>query len=308
MKRAAVYMASPAENTPEAGEPNDLDKSTKKIPPWIFITLGLFFLLSVSFLGGWLGAEWAGRLNPSSPTSQKDIEFALENAWRQNNLPSRTLFATQKIQPSVVSIMSLGQTEVNEKATPKSERNSKTESEREEVGVGTGVVIKDNGTILTNWHVIRDTGSLRVRFADGTKSSALRIWSNPKKDLAIIRAAQIPDDLIPAVIAGATELRPGDQVLAVGFPFGIGPSVTAGVVSGLNRNFTKPNDQLMTGLIQFDAAANPGNSGGPLVNLQGELVGIVTAIYNPTDAGTFVGIGFATTMEAAGTAIGIPPF
>jgi S1-C subfamily serine protease len=97
-------------------------------------------------------------------------------------------------------------------------------------------------------------------------------------------------------------------VVAVGFPFGLGASVSAGVVSGLNRTFKPAEGPPLTGLIQFDAAANPGNSGGPLVNMAGEVLGIVTAILNPTSVRTFIGIGFAITIESAGTALGMPPF
>jgi S1-C subfamily serine protease len=98
-------------------------------------------------------------------------------------------------------------------------------------------------------------------------------------------------------------------VVAVGFPFGIGPSVSAGVVSGLRREFRSPEGrQMLTNLIQFDAAANPGNSGGPLVTAEGEVVGIVTAILNPTEARTFIGIGFAVPIENAASAVGLPPF
>jgi len=103
-------------------------------------------------------------------------------------------------------------------------------------------------------------------------------------------------------------LVPGDEVVAVGFPFGIGPSVSAGVVSGLNRDFRSEGQRVIGGLIQFDAAANPGNSGGPLVNMAGEVVGIVTAILNPSGVRTFLGIAFATTIESAATAAGVPPF
>jgi serine protease DegQ len=105
------------------------------------------------------------------------------------------------------------------------------------------------------------------------------------------------------------DLRPGDQVLAVGFPFGIGPSASAGVVSGLKRTFRSPEGaQDISNLIQFDAAANPGNSGGPLVTMDGQVVGIVTAILNPTKQGTFIGIGFAVPIENAAMAAGMPPF
>ena len=104
------------------------------------------------------------------------------------------------------------------------------------------------------------------------------ISTMPENDLAVIKPQKIPDDLQPATMGSSSNLLPGDEVVAVGFPFGIGPSVSAGVVSGLNRSFKPEGQMAMKGLIQFDAAANPGNSGGPLVNLSGEVVGIVTAI------------------------------
>ena len=105
------------------------------------------------------------------------------------------------------------------------------------------------------------------------------------------------------------DLAPGDRVIAVGFPFGIGPSVSDGVVSGLKREFRSPEgQQTMSNLIQFDAAANPGNSGGPLVTMDGEVVGIVTAILNPSRQRVFIGIGFAVPIENAAAAVGIPPF
>jgi S1-C subfamily serine protease len=125
----------------------------------------------------------------------------------------------------------------------------------------------------------------------------------------VLRAKTIPDDLTPATMRSTGDLRPGDQVIAVGFPFGIGPSVSSGVVSGLQRQFRSPDgEQLLTNLIQFDAAANPGNSGGPLVTMEGEVVGIVTAILNPSRQRVFIGIGFAVPIENAAAAAGLPPF
>jgi len=102
---------------------------------------------------------------------------------------------------------------------------------------------------------------------------------------------------------------PGDHVIAVAHPFGIGPSVSAGIVSGLQREFRAPDgERALTNLIQFDAAANPGNSGGPLVTADGYVVGIVTAILNPNEQSTFVGIGFAVPIENAAAAAGLSPF
>jgi S1-C subfamily serine protease len=177
------------------------------------------------------------------------------------------------------------------------------------VNVGSGVVVNEDGTIITNFHVIAGARRLEIIFHNGEKSEATVLQAIPRKDLAILRAKSIPDDLPPATLGSSRDLAPGAEVVAVGFPFGIGPSVSAGVVSGLNREFISPQtNQSLESLIQFDAAANPGNSGGPLVNMNGEVVGIVTAILNPTKSGTFVGIGFATTIESAGSAVGSSPF
>jgi len=173
--------------------------------------------------------------------------------------------------------------------------------------VGTGVVIDDQGTILTNLHVAAAAKRLRVTFMDGTESPAMLIGARPESDLAIIRPSIIPDDLQPATLASAAGLNPGDEVVAVGFPFGIGPSASAGVVSGLGRVLAQDDDTAIENLIQFDAAANPGNSGGPLVNGDGEVVGIVTAILNPSGLRTFAGIGFAVPIENAAGAAGENP-
>ena len=125
----------------------------------------------------------------------------------------------------------------------------------------------------------------------------------------MLQASRIPDDLVAATLASSTSLRLGDTVGVIGFPYGIGPSVSAGVVSGLEREFESPQGRhTLNHMIQFDAAANPGNSGGPLFTAQGEVVGIVTAILNPGPAETFIGIGFAVPIESAATAAGMPPF
>jgi serine protease DegQ len=178
-----------------------------------------------------------------------------------------------------------------------------------ERGVGTGVVIVDKGVILTNLHVVAGAEKIKVTFADGLEAVATITGVQPENDLAVLQAQKIPDDLIPAVMRSTADLQSGDQVVAVGFPFGIGPSVSAGVVSGLKRSFRSPEGKQELGnLIQFDAAANPGNSGGPLINMDGEVLGIVTAILNPTQQRTFIGIGFAVPIENAASAAGSPPF
>ncbi|HKU45345.1 MAG TPA: trypsin-like peptidase domain-containing protein [Burkholderiales bacterium] len=168
--------------------------------------------------------------------------------------------------------------------------------------VGSGVVVVARGTILTSLHVVANAGRVRVVFADGSTSEAKIVSQHPDKDLAVLQADVVPDDLKAATMRPRADLQPGDGVVAVGFPFGIGPSVTAGVVSGLGRQHSS-----LANLIQFDAAVNPGSSGGPLLNAAGEVVGIVTAMLDPGGGG-FAGIGFAIPIESASGAAGNPPF
>jgi len=226
--------------------------------------------------------------------SQQDIDAAVLHTLATQPLPSAAANAAQAIAGSVVRVTRVTRDE-----------NGK----EDEHGVGTGVVIIDEGVILTNLHVVLGEGRVRVTFADGTQSEAVITNRQPENDLAVLRARIVPDDLQAAPLRSTQGLRPGDAVVAVGFPFGIGPSVSAGVVSGLRRAFTSPEGKReLQNLIQFDAAANPGNSGGPLMTLEGEVVGIVTAILNPTQARTFVGIGFAVPIENAAAAAGMSPF
>ncbi|MDO9481398.1 MAG: trypsin-like peptidase domain-containing protein [Hydrogenophaga sp.] len=227
--------------------------------------------------------------------TQEDIDNAVLKTLETTNLPSAAARAANAIAPSIVRVMSY------EKGP-----NGREDVER---GVGTGVVIVDKGIILTNLHVVAGADTIKVIFADGLESEATIKGVQAQDDLAVLQALRIPDDLIAATMRSTGDLMPGDHVVAVGFPFGIGPSTSAGVVSGLGRAFRSPEGkQEMTNLIQFDAAANPGNSGGALVTMDGQVVGIVTAILNPGDQRTFIGIGFAVPIENAASAAGLHPF
>jgi S1-C subfamily serine protease len=168
------------------------------------------------------------------------------------------------------------------------------------VATGTGLVVNSAGTILTALHVVQGAGSIEVTFADGTRSAATIAAEAPAIDIAAVTAAGLPGVVVPAVLGGSG-LSVGDDVVAIGNQLGLADSTTAGVVSGLGRSVARQNADDLEGLIQFDAAVNPGSSGGPLVNTRGQTVGIVVALANPTDAGTFIGIGFAVPI---GTAVG----
>jgi S1-C subfamily serine protease len=238
---------------------------------------------------------------PAFTLTQKDIDDAVRHSLEKQPLPSAYAKAYAAVRPSVVRVVGLDD-ENDEPPKPGDDPKAHQRS------TGTGVVIVDNGTILTNLHVVVGAKRIRVTFADGHESDASMMGAQPENDLAVLRARSIPDDLQAATMRGTGDLVPGDEVIAVGFPFGIGPSTSAGVISGLKRSFRAPEGERMGNLIQFDAAANPGNSGGPLVTMDGSVVGIVTAILNPGDQGTFIGIGFAVPIENAASAAGMPPF
>jgi len=252
-----------------------------------------------------IGLAWRGGVAPGpAPLTMKQIDHAMRKSIAEKPLDSAAARAYDTVIPSVVRVVGL-MTEGDDG----SDGPDNPEHGRAERGVGTGVVIIDNGTILTNLHVVQGAKRVKVTFADGLEADASLVNVMPEHDLAVLRARKIPDDLQAATMRSTGDLAPGDQVLAVGFPFGIGPSASSGVVSGLKREFRSPDgDRVLTNLIQFDAAANPGNSGGPLVTMDGEVVGIVTAILNPTKQRVFVGIGFAVPIENAAGGAGMPPF
>ena len=233
--------------------------------------------------------------------TQDDIDAAVRASLEKDPLPSPYARAAAAVAPSLVRVQGL--MDENDDGEENAQRRALDRS------LGTGVVIVDNGTILTNLHVVWGARKIRVHFHNGHRAEAQIVNISPENDLAVLKAMSLPDDLQAATMRSTSDLQPGDQVVAVGFPFGIGPSVSAGVVSGLKREFRSPRgERVLTNLIQFDAMANPGSSGGPLVTLDGAVVGIVTAILNPTDQRVFIGIGFAVPIENAASGVGLHPF
>ncbi|TME96479.1 MAG: trypsin-like serine protease [Chloroflexi bacterium] len=172
---------------------------------------------------------------------------------------------------------------------------------------GAGVIIDEAADIITALHVVGAAKDVSVIFSDGKESKAVVIAVLADNDIAVLRALEPPQTVVPAVLGDGSKVRIGDDALVVGSPFGMTRSLSTGVISGLNRSLQVPGyAKPLTGLIQFDAAANPGNSGGPLFNRNGDVIGIVTAIANPTGFPVFSGLGFAITIDAAGGALGIP--
>lgn len=170
-------------------------------------------------------------------------------------------------------------------------------------GIGSGVIYRSDGYILTNHHVVDQDGSLRVRFADGETATGEVIGSDPLNDLAVVAVERTG---LPVVnLRGEPPLRPGETAIAIGSPFGLEASVTAGVVSAVNRELAVPprladgESLFIPAVVQTDAAINPGNSGGALVDASGRLVGINTAIFS--ESGGSQGVGFAIPIASAVT-------
>jgi len=213
------------------------------------------------------------------------VERALASATPR---PPAAIAAYQRIRPSVVEIRTAAGG-----AAPQT--------------MGSGVVLQEDGTILTSLHLVRDAAAVAVRFADGAESPAMVVASAPEIDLAVLRASSPPPSIVPATLGGAGGLNVGDEAIVVGHPFGLTGSLSVGAISGLDRTFRGPSQETLKGLIQFDAAVNPGSSGGPLLNREGEVIGIVTALQNPSGQNVFAGVGFAVPIATAAAAAGLPP-
>lgn len=208
--------------------------------------------------------------------------------------PAYSALVYQVIQPSMVLI-----------ETEETHRNAETGH-----GLGSGVIVDNFGDILTSLHVIQGANRITVTFADGTQSEAQVITEMPELDLAVLQALDTPLVVVPATLGNPGAMRVGDEAYVVGHPFGLYGSMSSGVISGFDRVFNVPNSNVqIPGMIQFDAAANPGNSGGPLLNRYGHVIGIVTGLTNPTQENFFVGIGFAVPINTAvGGMGGSPPY
>lgn len=260
---------------------------------WLLFAQAVTVLLAGYFVVATLKPEWVRR----GSTSLGGVVSIIEAPASAPPAPAPGSFAAaaQKAAPAVVSINT-------SKAAPRHPRSNDPwfrfffgdqDNEQPQVGLGSGVIVSADGYILTNNHVVEGADEIEVTLNDGRHASGRLIGTDPDTDLAVIR---ITLDKLPVIVLGNSDaLLVGDQVLAIGNPFGVGQTVTSGIVSALGRNQLGINT--FENFIQTDAAINPGNSGGALIDTEGNLQGINTAIYSRS--GGSMGIGFAIPVSTA---------
>ncbi len=258
---------------------------------WLLFAQTVTVLLAAYFVVGTLKPEWLGKRSTPS------LALALQEAPASANGPAPPgsfRLAAQKASAAVVSI----NTSKAAKGRPRSNDPwfnffFGEQGNEPQVGLGSGVIVSADGYILTNNHVVESADEIEVILNDSRRARAKVIGTDPDSDLAVLR---IELDRLPVIVLGNSDsLQVGDQVLAIGNPFGVGQTVTGGIVSALGRNQLGINT--FENFIQTDAAINPGNSGGALVDTRGHLLGINTAIYSRS--GGSMGIGFAIPVATA---------
>jgi S1-C subfamily serine protease len=259
-----------------------------------WLVVGVVLVVAVLLVLWWVVAA---RPAPLTPTDvDRAVQHGIEQARQQDRgTPPDATTAYRTISPSLVTVTA--------------QRPAGNGTDGVYAGIGSGVVINAEGAVLTALHVVDGAAAVQVEFADGTAATAEVAASQPEHDVAVLLVDRLPGVIVPAVMAGPPPI--GDAVFAVGNPLGLRQSLTAGVVSATDRRIeTGSSDSgggtTLDGLIQFDAAVNPGNSGGPLLNRAGQVVGIVTGLANPAQQAFFVGIGFAVPIAAAAGGAGGP--
>ncbi len=251
-----------------------------------------------------------GTLNPGTPAlTTQDVDQAVASILAsQTPPPPRAELVYAAIQPSIVLIDAKLGGSAAAGATPAPTPAPSPGGKAPNTSLGTGVIVSDAGTILTALHVVSGSTSIQVTFADGSTANAAIASTQPENDIAVLQPDRVPANLAPATLGNPNAMRIGSDAYIVGNPFGLYGSLSAGVVSGLNRSFQPNGGPEIKGLIQVDAAINPGNSGGPLLDRNGQVVGIVTALVNPTGQDVFIGIGLAVPIDVAGGAAGLPAY
>ncbi len=261
-------------------------------------------ILTAAVVSALLGAGVAIAAVQFWPDGGGEAQPAAEVSAAANSTPTPAAGESSSGQASLSSAC-LSAAEVYEQLRPAVVEITSTVSARSPFGSpaegsGSGIIIDEQGFILTNYHVIADADNLEVRFADETTVSAQVVGGDPGNDLAVIRADVSDEELTPAPLGDSDAIQVGDPVLAIGSPFNLEGTLTQGIVSALDRTYaSEDGTRPIRNMIQTDTAVNPGNSGGPLLDCRGEVIGINTLLENPTGDRVNVGVAFAVPINTA---------
>ncbi len=248
-----------------------------------FVAMALGIILGAAMLFSYMQLQPVAKASVETKVEQVSQPSTSRFAGAGSDQPVVAVY--QKVSPAVVYITSIGQ------SVPHSFGNVPTQ------GTGSGFIIDNQGHILTNNHVVAGADRLEVTLSDQTTVPATVVGRDPSDDLAVIKIDVPSEKLTVAPLGDSDKLQVGELAIAIGNPFGLDHTVTAGVISSLGRNYPSENGRTIANMIQTDAAINPGNSGGPLLNAQGEVIGINSAIESPVSGS--VGIGFAVPINTA---------
>ncbi len=274
------------------GQPQEVADETSRAPRrrpprrWVIAAILVVAVLAVATFALTRGPEVA-------PITASDVDKAVQDGITKAQkeaakAPPDAAAAYRAARPSLVTIVA-----------------ARSGDDGPEKSTGAGIVVSAEGAVLTAQHVIDGSGAIEVTFSDGTTSAARVQDQDLATDIAVVVPERLPQVVVPAVLGGGAQV--GDDVFALGHPLGLNGSLSAGVVSAVGRDVRVDSGRTLKDLIQFDAAVNPGNSGGPLLNKAGQVVGIVTGLANPSEQSFFVGIGFAVPIATAGGVAGSPP-
>lgn len=262
------------------------------------ITIVASLVVGAAIAGGAVWAWGGGSSNSTPPAATASTQTGASNSGVTTTSSSSSSSAQTAASPDYTALYEQVRPSIVEITTGDTGTNNPFGNGDQTQGLGSGVILDTQGNILTNNHVITGFNTVTVTFADESTAQASVVGTDPSNDMAVVRVQGVDSSVLkPATLGDSSSVKVGQVVAAIGNPFGLEGSFTTGVISGLDRTLaSSAGARPLRGLIQTDAAVNPGNSGGALINTDGQVIGINTAIENPSGS-SFAGVAYAVPIN-----------